>query len=319
MKTKLPLFHLQQAIRNHFTEQEFLDILTPPVVNNPGMEVHIHPFQLKSINEKSELQKFLHTSPEFHMKKLLSEGFKKIFTLSYCFRDEPNSETHRPQFLMLEWYRANCRYETIMTDCEELFQSANNYLKAKNIKTQKEEISFTKKTVQEIFLEIINVDILNYIDDKDSLYSLIKNDFPNIHLPEDSSLLTWDDLFFLLMLNEVEPKFKKYEFLLLYEFPAPLKALSTIKEADSRVCERFEIYASGIEICNCFNELTDIKEQRKRFSEQALEKKATYDYSLPEASLLFDALEKGIPESAGIALGVERLLMALTGNKDCFY
>jgi lysyl-tRNA synthetase class 2 len=316
---RLPLFHLQQAIRNFFNKEGFMDVLTPPVVANPGMEVHIHPFQIRSVQQNKNRELYLHTSPEFHMKELLSEGLEKIFTMSYCFRDEPNSETHRPQFIMLEWYRSQQRYEKIMSDCEELFKGCHEYLKGKKIKTATDEISFTKKTVAEIFQETIGVSILDYIDEKEKLFELIKSSFKNIHLPETSKDHSWDDLFFLLMLNEVEPHFKKYDFLLLYEFPAPLKALSTLKESDPRVCERFEIYAKGIELCNCFNELTDLEEQRARFMEQAKEKKELYNYELPTADVLFNALDKGMPASAGIALGVERLLMALTGNKDCFY
>jgi len=316
---RVTLFHLQQAIRNFFLKEGFLDVLTPPVVSNPGMEVHIHPFQVRSAHQDRNLELYLHTSPEFYMKDLLSQGLEKIFTLSYCFRDEPNSETHRPQFVMLEWYRAHERYERIMQDCEELFKSCHEYLRSKSIPVVNSKISFTKKTVQEVFLETINIDILNYIDNKDELYDLISNQFSSIHLPDNRDDLSWDDLFFLLMLNEVEPHFEKYDFLLLYEFPSPLKALSTIKEEDPNVCERFEIYANGIELCNCFNELVDLKEQKQRFESQAKEKEELYNYKLPEAKILFDALDSGIPASAGIALGVERLLMALTGNKNSFF
>lgn len=220
---------------------------------------------------------------------------------------------------MLEWYRAQARYESIMKDCEELFSYCQKYLQSKQVQTIADTVKFTKKTVQEIFIETINVDILQYIDKKNDLYELIEKNFKDIHLPTNRDELSWDDLFFLLMLNKVEPHFEKYDFLLLYEFPAPLKALSTLKESNPLVCERFEIYANGVELCNCFNELTDLDEQVKRFEEQAKEKKELYNYQLPKADVLFDALERGIPPSAGIALGVERLLMALTGNKDCFY
>lgn len=318
MQRNLPLFHLQQSIRNFFLEQEFIDVLTPPAVKNPGMEVHIHPFCLHSVHSKKNRDLYLHTSPEFHMKSLLSQGMEKIFTMSYCFRDEPNSETHRPQFVMLEWYRAHERYEKIMDDCEGLIRFSHQYLKSKKISVSVDDVQFTKKTVQEVFLEFINVDILQYLE-KDKLFDLIKTQFTHLHLPEDRSLMSWDDLFFLLMLNEVEPQFKNIDFLLLYEFPAPLKALSTIKETDSRVCERFEIYARGIEICNCFNELTEYTEQKERFKDQAQEKKALYNYELPEATVLYDALERGFPNSAGIALGVERLLMALTDIENPFF
>ena len=116
------LFELIQIIRNYFNEQGFLDVLTPPAVENPGMEVHIHPFQLHSVRKKENQSIYLHTSPEFSMKELLAsnESFNDIFTISYCFRDEPSSPIHRSQFLMLEWYRKNARYEKIMRDVQEL-------------------------------------------------------------------------------------------------------------------------------------------------------------------------------------------------------
>src|SRR5687767_3032706 len=113
---RLASFHLQQAIRDFFLERGFMDVLTPPMVPNPGMETHIHPFRVWSERGRAPTPFYLHTSPEFCMKELLSEGMERIFTLSYCFRDEPSSPIHRPQFLMLEWYRANARYETIMDD-----------------------------------------------------------------------------------------------------------------------------------------------------------------------------------------------------------
>ena len=106
-------FELTQLIRNYFGQQGFLDVLTPPAVENPGMEVHIHPFQIHSVFHKKLNSVYLHTSPEFCMKELLTkedENLHNIFTISYCFRDEPSSPIHRSQFLMLEWYRTTvCR------------------------------------------------------------------------------------------------------------------------------------------------------------------------------------------------------------------
>src|SRR5688500_2752905 len=112
-------FEFIQIIRNYFMEQGFLDVLTPPAVENPGMEVHIHPFQLHSVRSQTNVPLYLHTSPEFCMKELLAdekEQLDNIFSLSYCFRDEPDSPIHRSQFIMLEWYRKNERYEKIMQD-----------------------------------------------------------------------------------------------------------------------------------------------------------------------------------------------------------
>ncbi|MFG1484492.1 EF-P lysine aminoacylase EpmA [Halobacteriovorax sp. RZ-1] len=319
MTNKIELFHLQQAIRNFFNKDGFMDVLTPPIVENPGMEVHIHPFAIHSVHQNKNHELYLHTSPEFHMKELLQEGLEKIFTLSYCFRDEPNSSTHRKQFIMLEWYRARENYEKIMEDTINLYQFCHAYLRSKGIRVIDLDDKIKKVTVQEIFLEVLNIDILELMD-RDELYNLIDQKFSRINLSGNRDDYAWDDLFFLLMYNYIEPEMEKHPFLLLYEFPAPLRALSTIKENDPRVCERFEVYCRGIEICNCFNELTDSSEQSSRFEKDAKLKKELYGYSLPWPKRFLNQLEKGLPKSAGIALGVERLLMSLTGmEEDAFY
>lgn len=312
-------FELIQIIRNYFREQGFMDVLTPPAVENPGMEVHIHPFQLYSVKEKSLRSLYLHTSPEFHMKGLLAgqENFDKIFTLSYCFRDEPSSPIHRSQFLMLEWYRKNERYETIMQDVEGLIDfTISQGLKEKlPLRSQMLNQKMVKKTMQELFQEELNVDILNYLEIS-SIKALLKK-FPEVPVPDTE--LEWDDYFFLLYLNKIEPLFKKYPLLMITEFPAPLSALSTLKKADPRVCERFEVYINGVELCNCFNELTDPLEQEKRFSEQNKLKKKLYGYELPEPKEFYQTMKRGLPPSAGIALGVERLLHCLFEVEKPFY
>jgi lysyl-tRNA synthetase class 2 len=309
-------FELIQLIRNFFTQQGFLDVLTPPAVENPGMEVHIHPFQLHSVIKNKLVPQYLHTSPEFCLKQLLAspeEKIENVFSLSYCFRDEPNSPIHRNQFIMLEWYRKHARYEKIMSDVEELIQSClkSNLPIRKEMKDQK----FVKKTMQQLFSEILNIDILNYLD-VPSIKKLLEN-YPDVPVPV--SECEWDDYFFLLYLNKIEPEIAKTPLLLIYEFPAPLSALSTLKSTDPRVCERFEVYINGVELCNCFNELTDPVEQKKRFEEQSFLKNKLYHYQLPAPANFYQALEKGLPPSAGIALGVERLLYSLCEIENPFF
>ena len=314
-------FELTQLIRNFFVEQEFLDVLTPPAVENPGMEVHIHPFLLHSVREKKNRPYYLHTSPEFCLKEILSmteEKIDKVFSLSYCFRDEPNSPIHRHQFIMLEWYRKNARYEEIMTDTISLIEKTVQEFSKKNypVRENMKNLQVVKKTMQEIFQETIGVDILDYLE-KEKLRDLIKNKFTDVPLPQVD--LEWDDLFFLLYLNKVETEINKYPAIMIYEFPAPLAALSTLKKTDPRVCERFEIYLNGVELCNCFNELTDANEQKKRFNEQAKMKKDQYGYELPTPQRFYGAMEKGLPPSAGIALGVERLLYSILEIENPFF
>jgi lysyl-tRNA synthetase class 2 len=313
-------FELLKSIRQFFDERNFQDVLTPPMVQNPGMETHIHPFQVAHAKTSVLSSHYLQTSPEFHMKELLSMGFENLFTISYSFRDEPNAPHHRPQFLMLEWYRKNAHYTQIMKDCEELFLFCLNDLERKKISIDEsmKNVRFEKATIQELFLDMLKIDILDFLDKKD-LKELIEKNFKDVPLPSMGEKLSWDDYYFLLFLNKIEPHLTHYPFLLLYEFPYHLSALSTLKKEDTRVCERFEIYSKGVELCNCFNELTDLKIQKERFKLQAEEKQELYHYTLPEPKILYQAMERGLPESAGIALGVERFLKVLTGVENPFW
>lgn len=284
------------------------------------MEVHIHPFQLRSVLSKKDLPLYLHTSPEFCLKELLSdpsENFGKIFSLSYCFRDEPDSPIHRKQFLMLEWYRKNERYEAIMNDIELLIPYVLREGVKRNLPVKKELVGkgLVTKTMDELFREFLSVDILEHLT-VPSIRKLLSR-FPDVPVP--ATALEWDDYFFLLYLNKVEPHLIQYPLLLVKEFPAPLAALSTLKNSDPRVCERFEVYLNGIELCNCFNELTDLKEQRRRFDEQKLLKKKLYGYELPEPEIFYRSLSRGLPPSSGVALGVERLLTSLFDVENPFF
>jgi elongation factor P--(R)-beta-lysine ligase len=313
------LFELIQSLREFFHSKNFLETMTPPLVQNPGMETHIHPFKATSVYKTHQPDLYLHTSPEFCLKELLadykSENLKNIYSLSYCFRDEPNSPIHRPQFLMLEWYRLNERYEAIMQDIEDLISWVLDTSKTEirdKIKNQK----IQKITMSELWQEVIGRDPLDFLDTSD-LKQLIKNDFKDVPIPQTE--LSWDDYFFLLFLNKIEPRLKNWPLLLIYEFPAPLSALATIKNEDSRVCERFEVYVNGIELCNSYNELTDPIEQKRRFELQKIEKKSLYQYELPEPTLFLNSLDKGLPPCSGVALGVERLLHSLFKVENPFF
>ena len=297
MRDERKFFQFVTQVHRFFEARGFLHTYTAPMVENPGMEVHIHPFVVHRAHGQKKTDWYLHTSPEFAMKGLLAQGLENIYQINWCFRDEPESELHRPQFLMLEWYRSQARYEDIMQDVQELIQS---------LSTQK--ILVQKKTVSQVFKELAGFDVLEYLD-KNKFHTFIKEKFP--HLPLFESMPSWDDYFFLVFLNEIEPKLKTYPALILYEYPHYQAALSTIKESDPRVCERFELYLNGVEIANCFNEATDLTELKMRFQDQAKQKIDEHGYQLPEPSEFYQTMNE-YPKSAGIALGVERLYAALT-------
>ncbi|MCB9094463.1 MAG: hypothetical protein H6621_05270 [Halobacteriovoraceae bacterium] len=291
-------FEFIKHLEDFFRNRGFLSLPTPPLVENPGMEVHIRPFQVGD--------QYLHTSPEFAIKEILSLDaspiLNKTYSLSYCFRDEPTSPIHRPQFLMLEWYRRHEKYDAIIEDIANLLEYfANLYPQSFSEKPK-----LIIKTMNELFEEYLGVSILEYSETQ-KIKELIGRQFKDqITLPQSNCL--WEDYFWLLFLNCIEPKLSDYPFLVIKEFPAQLSALSTIKDSDPRVCERFEFFMNGIEIANCFNELTNINEQKKRFAEQARLKKELYQQTLPEPTKFYRALERGLPASAGIALGVERFM-----------
>ncbi len=291
-------FEFVTQLHRFFEARGFLHVYTPPMVENPGMEVHIHPFQVQKTLGPKNTDWFLHTSPEFAMKRLLGRELEKIYQINWAFRDEPDSEWHRPQFLLLEWYRREARYEMIMDDVCALIETLVS-------------VEVEKKTVSQLFHELLQIDLLSLLEKKD-IHDYIKQHLP--HLPLYEEMPEWDDYFFLIFLNEIEPKLKNYPALILYEYPHYQAALSTLKESDPRVCERFELYVNGIEIANCFNESTDLQQLQRRFDNQAKLKETLYRYKLPAPKQFYKTMEN-YPKSAGIALGVERLFAVATQSE----
>jgi elongation factor P--(R)-beta-lysine ligase len=314
-------FKTLSLIRRFFEQRGFTDVLTPPAVQNPGMEVHLHPFQLASALDKKLHPLYLHTSPEFKMKELLADGFENIFTLTYCFRDEPQSTLHRPQFLMLEWYRAGADYNDLAHDTQELVDSLLLDLDQAgfSVDPRLKNCSFVTKTVEEVFVEFTPLN-KNDLENAETLTRAIDRSLPEIKalIPEGSPWV-YEDLFFLVFLNCIEPKLSLHPKLILKDYPAPLAALSTLKPDNPQVCQRFELYLNGVEIANCFDEETSAETIKERFFNQGIQKKQAYNYELPKAHEFFATMNKGIPKSSGIALGVERLAGALTNTEPPFW
>ena len=302
-------FQFVSAIRQFFTQKNFIDVLTPPMVDCPVIEPFIEPFQVQGKHLGGK-DRYLHTSPEFWMKYLLSEGLENIFTISYCFRDGPVSPIHRSQFLMLEWYRAHEGYGKIRQDLEELTKFLLRSFHCND------DLVVEEMTVQELFQKNLGVDILELPGPMD-FKKYIQDNHPDIPLPWCD--LPWDDYYHLLFLNKLTPRLEQYRFLILKEYPAQLRALSRLKKTDPRVCERFEYFIDGIEVANCYSELTDLEEQKKCFEEFNQMRDKTGGSKMPRPEVLFHALKKGIPPAAGIALGIERLMKALLGIREPFF
>ena len=245
------------AMRSYFNERQVTEVLTPPMVENPGIEPHLHPFQVYSALNKRPISYYLQTSPEFWMKWVLANApkLKKIYTLNYSFRDEPESEWHRTQSLMLEWYRVGATLFDIIKDCQDLHTQIGSALQVNvNIKHR-------VASVHEIFHETLGVD-LDTLLTTDSMKNYILNEHSD--LAGVAELYLWEDLFSFYFLIKLNHHLKRTPSLFLTKFPRQLAALSKLDDKDSRYCQRFEWYLNGVEIANCFHELTNLQEQKER-------------------------------------------------------
>lgn len=311
------------AIRRFFQEEGFLEVETPALQVSPGLETHLIAFPTVQENPFGLAPRtmYLHTSPEFAMKKLLTAGLPKIFQLAKVFRNRERSHTHHPEFTMLEWYRAGAAYTEIMDDTEKLLRACAESAGGGQKATRKEvecdlSLPFERLSVEEAFRRYTEVDLLSTIDDHaspkpDKLANEAKR--LGIHICDKDS---WEDLFFRIFLERIEGRLGEGRATILYDYPISMAALSRPKSSDGRLAERFEIYVCGLELANAFGELTDARVQRERFEADMAKKEELYGFRYPIDEDFLNALAYGYPESSGIALGVDRLVMLLTGAES---
>jgi lysyl-tRNA synthetase class 2 len=309
-----------RALRDFFYREGFHEVSTPALQISPGLEPHLQAFRTDLVDPVGRRisTRYLHTSPEFAMKKLLTSGMEKIFQIAPVFRNKERSSTHHPEFAMLEWYRAGEAYTKLMEDCEGLLRACKAAVSDSPYFTWQGNRSdvtkpFERLSVQEAFLKYAETDLLSTIDyhanpSPDKLREACMA--LGIHTAADD---TWEDVFFRIAFERIEGKLGMGVPTILYDYPISMAALSRPKPSDPRLAERFEIYVCGMELANAFGELTDAKAQRARFEADMEKKQKLYGerYPIDEDFLL--ALEEGMPESSGIALGVDRLAMLATG------
>lgn len=284
------------AIKDFFYKEGFIEFRTPTLVASPGIEEHIDVFTTEFYRGSKKQKLFLPTSPEFHLKKALTMGWNQIFEIKDCFRNNEDSEIHQPEFTMLEWYRAYSNLDAILTDTEKLLSHL-----AKRVNT---EVKPNKKTCSEVFKEYLDFDLQTNTS-KEDLIRLARK-----HSIEITSNDTWDDIYFRIFIEKIEPYLGKVEPLLLTKYPPSQAALARL--TDEGWADRFELYWKGMELANAFHELNDPIEQRRRFSITNEKRKQAGRESIPVDEDFLQALDYGLPPSGGIALGVERLFM-------CFY
>ena len=309
--------HVQNAIRKHFSEADFVEVDPSSLQISPGNETHLHAFATKALTTDGQPHDlFLHTSPEFACKKLLAAGEQRIFSFAHVFRNRERGPLHHPEFTMLEWYRTGETYQSLMADCGNLLARAAETTKATTFSyrgvTADPFAELELLTVAEAFDRYAGIDLLATVSDagetdRDELAEELRG--AAIRFAEDDS---WGDLFSRVIVEKVEPHLGMGRPTILYEYPISEAALARPSPSDPRVAERFELYACGVELANAFGELTDAAEQRRRFEHAMSEKQRIYGESYPIDEDFLDAIEL-MPEACGAAMGFDRLAMLATG------
>lgn len=318
---KLPFLLMRNkiiaSIKNFFSTQNFTEVDTPILQHCPGMEVHLSAFETKftDITGTKNQTLYLHTSPEFAMKKLLSFGMEHIYQFTHTFRNEVVSPTHYPEFTMLEWYRLNHNYTKLMDDCEEILKQALTSIGKTEFgykdKTCSPFNGIEKLTVQKAFQKFCGFDIMATIDNPENpSKKLLEAQATKLHI-NVSQIDTWDDIYEKLMFEYIEPNLGIDKPTILYEYPLHQAALSKQSDSNPNIAERFELYICGVEVANAFTELTDEKIQRKRFEHDMKTKQDLYNITYPIDEDFMEAI-KNIDSATGIAMGIDRLIMLAT-------
>ena len=318
MDTRRVRSEIIRAIRGFFESQDFLETDTPSLVLSPGMEPHIRPIEIMRAGAGERV--FLPTSPEFAMKRLLAQGYERIFQICKAYRLEPLSHTHNPEFTMLEWYRANAGYEAIMDDVENLFVAIQSRLALLSVEASTlvdVHQPWPRFTIEECFKKFAGLELSELL----TVEPLRKICVERGWLSREAPALLWDDLFFLVMMNAVEPGLERLgRPAIVYLYPESQAALSNLVTDSRGLCwaKRFEVYAGGLELGNAFDELADPVEQRKRFEKDMALRAQLYGPDFPASALDEDFLQAlaKLPPSGGIAMGVDRIVMYFTGATD---
>jgi len=308
---------IARAFRGWFDARDFVEVETAVLQVSPGNETHLHAFATEAVSLSGERAPLhLRTSPEFACKKLLAAGEPRLFDFARVWRNRERGALHHPEFTLLEWYRAGAPYETLMDDCAALLALAAETASAKIFeyrgRTCDPFAAPERITVAEAFDRFAGVDLMASVPasgapDRDGLASQTAG--VGVRVAADD---TWSDIFSRVIVERIEPRLGVGRPSILCEYPRPEAALARPKPGDPRVAERFEVYACGVELANCFGELTDSAEQRRRFEADMDEKARVYGERYPIDEDFLAALAR-MPPASGAALGFDRLVMLATG------
>lgn len=269
-----------QAIREFFQNSGYLEVETPQLIRAPAPEVHIDAVRVGS--------RYLHTSPELCMKRLLSAGYSEIFQITRCFREKERGSLHLSEFTLLEWYRAGIDYTDLMEECESLVVFVAF------------ELGLGEKIVykgQEI--------ALGTPWERISVSGAFKR-----YAGRMLETVMKEGCFEEVMAEEIQPSLAEQGAVFLYDYPAPLAALARLKPEAPAFAERFELFLGGVEVANGFSELNDVGEQRLRFERESSKRRDMGKEVYPSPKRFLETLGT-MPQAAGVALGVDRLAMVL--------
>ncbi|HEV2562502.1 MAG TPA: EF-P lysine aminoacylase EpmA [Rhizomicrobium sp.] len=308
---------IKAAIRGHFEAQGFVEVECGALAVSPGNEAHLHAFETALRGpEGTATPRYLHTSPEFAAKKLLAAGEARIFEFARVFRNRERGALHAPEFTMLEWYRAQEPYESVIADTLELLRIATDVTGLKTFSWRNVSCDPRAKaerlSVAQAFDKFAGVDLLSTLNEKGEGNREALAAIAGIEVAANDN---WADIFSKILVARIEPQLGRGAPTILTEYPRCEAALARATDHDPRVAERFELYVCGVELANGFGELTDAEEQRRRFAAEMDEKQRIYGERYPIDEDFLAALAH-MPPASGVALGFDRLAMLATGARN---
>lgn len=308
LPARLPLLaaraRIVAALRGYFHDDGFLEVETPARVVCPGLEPHLVAFPAPP-------DRWLITSPELHLKRLVAAGAEKVFEIARCFRNDEAGPWHLSEFTMLEWYRTRQGLDTLIEDVRQLLRRGAQAagVDPSGIPGCDLSLPLERLTVREAFSRYANLDLAAHRES-----AALGRALDRLGLARDAGD-DWDDLFFRLYLEKIEPRLGHGRVTILEEFPASQAALARVRnDPEWPVALRFEVFASGIELANAFDELTDPAEQRRRHEADRARRRQLGRETPPLDEPFLAALETGMPPTVGIALGVDRLAGVILGQ-----